>query len=91
MLDVPTGSARAQAVSFSQQRPGFAPGSVHLGFMVEKEALGKVFLRVLRFHLSVLFLHGSPCSRIIWGMKNKPVGGRSSEISSHPMDVNICA
>jgi hypothetical protein len=47
----------AQAVS---RRPGFAPGSIHVGFVVgkvapekkkkkKKVALGQVFLRVLRF------------------------------------------
>jgi hypothetical protein len=28
---------------------GFAPGSIHVGFVVDKVALGQVFLRVLRF------------------------------------------
>jgi hypothetical protein len=28
---------------------GFDPGSVHVGFMVDKVALGQVFLRILRF------------------------------------------
>ena len=31
------------------QRPGFDPGSVHVGFVVDKVALGQVFPRVLRF------------------------------------------
>jgi hypothetical protein len=31
------------------RRPGFDPGSVHVGFVVDKEALGQVFPRVLRF------------------------------------------
>jgi hypothetical protein len=26
------------------RRPGFAPGSVHMGFVVDKVALGQVFL-----------------------------------------------
>jgi hypothetical protein len=30
-------------------RPGFDPGSVHVGFVVDKVALGQVFPRVLRF------------------------------------------
>jgi hypothetical protein len=33
----------------SPRRPGFAPGSIHVGFMVDSVALGQVFLRVLRF------------------------------------------
>jgi hypothetical protein len=36
-------------VGFSPQKPGFAPGSIHAGFVVDKVALGQVFLRVLRF------------------------------------------
>jgi hypothetical protein len=32
----------------SPQRPGIAPGSIHVGFVLEKMALGQVFLRVLR-------------------------------------------
>jgi hypothetical protein len=34
---------------FSLRRPGFAPGSVHVGFVVDKVALGQAFLRVFRF------------------------------------------
>jgi hypothetical protein len=34
----------------SPRRPGFAPGSVHVGFVVDKVALGQVFLRVLPFY-----------------------------------------
>jgi len=33
----------------SPWRPAFAPGSVYVRFVVEKVALGQVFLRVLRF------------------------------------------
>jgi hypothetical protein len=39
----------------SPRRPGFDPGSVHVGFVVDKVALGLVFPRVLRFSLSVSF------------------------------------
>jgi hypothetical protein len=35
--------------SVSQRRPGFAPGSVHVGFVVDKVALGQGFLGVLQF------------------------------------------
>jgi hypothetical protein len=37
------------------RRPGFDPGSVHVGFMVDKVALGQVFLRVVGFPLSISF------------------------------------
>jgi hypothetical protein len=33
----------------SPRRPGFDPGSVHVGFALDKVALGQVFPRVLRF------------------------------------------
>jgi hypothetical protein len=39
----------AQAVSLPPRRPGFDPGSVHVGFVVDKVALGQVVPRVLRF------------------------------------------
>jgi hypothetical protein len=35
-------------ICLSPQRPGFAPGLVHVGFAVDKVALGQVFLQVLR-------------------------------------------
>jgi hypothetical protein len=31
------------------RRPGFDPGSVHVGFVMDKVALGQVFSRILRF------------------------------------------
>jgi hypothetical protein len=44
------GRARAQVVNrLSPRRPGVDPGSVHVGFVVDKVALGHVFPRVLRF------------------------------------------
>jgi hypothetical protein len=33
----------------SPRRPGFATGSIHVGFVVDKVALAQVFLRVLQF------------------------------------------
>jgi hypothetical protein len=33
----------------SPRKPGFDPGSVHVGFVVDKMALGQAFLRVLQF------------------------------------------
>jgi hypothetical protein len=41
----------------SQRRPGFAPGSVHVGFVVDKLALGQVFFRALLFRPSSVALH----------------------------------
>jgi hypothetical protein len=47
----------------SPRRPGFAPASVHVGFAVDKVALGQVFHRFLWFSLSTSFHH---CSILIY-------------------------
>jgi hypothetical protein len=46
-----SGHAMAQVVSrwALMRRPGFAPGSIHVEFVVDKVALGQVSLQVLRF------------------------------------------
>jgi hypothetical protein len=49
----------------SPRRPGFAPGSILVGFVVDKVALGQVYLRVLRFSPAniippLLHIHLSP-------------------------------
>jgi hypothetical protein len=41
------------------------------------------------FSLSVAFRHGSSSSDITWGMNNRPVGGRSSEIQFHPIGTTV--
>jgi hypothetical protein len=47
------GRAMAQVVS---RRPGFDPGSVHVGFVVDKVALGQVFFpEYFGFTLSISF------------------------------------
>jgi hypothetical protein len=38
--------------------------------------------------LSIFFHRGYSRSHITWGINNRPDCGRSSEISSHPIDVN---
>jgi hypothetical protein len=45
------GRAMAQRLiaGLQTRRPGFYPGLVHVGFVVDKVALGQVFPRVLRF------------------------------------------
>jgi hypothetical protein len=40
----------------SPRRLGFAPRSVHMGFVVDTVTLGQVYLQVLRF-LLVIFFH----------------------------------
>jgi hypothetical protein len=36
--------------------------------------------RIKSFPLSISFRHGSPCSYITWGINDRHVGGRSSEM-----------
>jgi hypothetical protein len=48
MSTIEKGRVMAQVVSLSPRRAGFAPGSIHVGFMVDKVALGQDFLLVLR-------------------------------------------
>jgi hypothetical protein len=65
-----TGCAIAQAVAgFPPQQPGFEPGSGHVGSVVDKVALGRVFSQVLRFPLPILIPPVAPQSpsSIIWG------------------------
>jgi hypothetical protein len=76
------------AAGLSSRRPGFPTGSLHVVFVVDKVALGQVFLRVLRFSL-VPFHRGYPYSHMTWGMNNRPDGGRSSQTSYQPIDMNV--
>jgi hypothetical protein len=72
-------TAQPLVVGFSLRRPGFAPKAVHVEFVVDRVALGQVFLRVLQFLLvSVIppLLHIHSC--IVCGIDNGPVRGRSS-------------
>jgi hypothetical protein len=62
----------------SSRRPGFAHGSSHEGFVVDKVALGQVFLRILQFS-PVSIIPPSLSKLIIWGMHNVSVSGNSSE------------
>jgi hypothetical protein len=66
------GRAMAQVVSLSPRGPRFAPGSIHVKFVVDKVALGQVFLRVLRFAPSIGYIIPPSLSKthIIWGMRN---------------------
>jgi hypothetical protein len=53
---------RSLVAGLSPRRPGFAAGSIHVGFVVDKVALRQVFLGVLRFSLSISFHRRSPNS-----------------------------
>jgi hypothetical protein len=69
--------------------PRFALGSVHLGFLVDKSALGQVFSDFFTFFLSVQFHQESILTYIIRGMNNRPIGGGSSERKSHPINMTL--
>jgi hypothetical protein len=69
---------RLLVAGLSPRSPGFAPGSVHVGFVMGKAAPGQVFLVFFCFLLSV-FHRGAPYSYIVWVMNNRSSGGRSSE------------
>jgi hypothetical protein len=68
----------------SPRRPGFAAGSIHVGFVVDKVKLGQVYLRVLRLYpVNIIPPWLSILSNISsGGMNNMPVGGCSSETYS---------
>jgi hypothetical protein len=48
----------------------------------------RFFSKFIGFPLSVSFHLGPPYSYVVWGMNTRPVGGHSSEISSHPIYFN---
>jgi hypothetical protein len=79
---------RRLAGGHSSRTPGFAPRSVHVGFVVDKATLGQGFSEFFGFPLSISFHRGSPYSYVIWEMNTRPVGNRSSETFSHPVDMN---
>jgi hypothetical protein len=55
---------RSLVAGLSPRRPGFAPGSIHVGFVVDKVALGQVFSEFFGFPLSVSFHRRSPNSYV---------------------------
>jgi len=53
--------AQQLVAGLSPRRPGFAPRSVYVGFVVDKVALGQIYLRVFKFSLVNII---PPCSYI---------------------------
>jgi hypothetical protein len=71
---------RRLVAGLSPWSPGFASGSVHVGFVLNKVAMGQDFILVLRlFPLSISFHRRSPHTYVTWEMNNMSVGGSSSE------------
>jgi hypothetical protein len=62
---------RRLVAGLSSRRLGLAPGSVHVGFTVDRVAMGKTILHVLRFSLPILFHCLSSYSCITQGINNK--------------------
>jgi hypothetical protein len=59
-------------------------GSVHVGFVVDKVAQGKVFWVLWLFRQD----HSFPHSHSTWEMSNRTICGHSSETQSHLIDMN---
>jgi hypothetical protein len=62
---------RWSVAGFSLLRPGFALMAVHVGFMVDKVAMGQVFFWDLQFSCIIiisLMLHVHPCVICVWTM-----------------------
>jgi hypothetical protein len=74
---------RRSVASLSPHRPGFAPWSVHVGFVIDSVPLGQVSLRVLR---------SSPVRVIPPWLSILISGGGddvlSSETQSRPIEIN---
>jgi hypothetical protein len=51
---------RSLVTGLSLRRPGFAHGSIHVGFVADKVSLGQVLLRVLRFSPVSISSHRRP-------------------------------
>jgi hypothetical protein len=67
-MDVPW--LRSLVAGLSSRRPGFAPWSIHVGFVVDKVALGQVFSEFFGFPLSIYNSIVALQTHIIWGMRN---------------------
>jgi hypothetical protein len=71
----------------SPRRPGFDPGSVHVGFVVDKVVVGHVFPRSTSvfhcsFHSTDAPLHGKKLIIFIIGLHSKPEGCGASVASA---------
>jgi hypothetical protein len=76
---------RRLVAGLSSRSPGFAPGSIHVGFVVDKVELRQDFLRVLRFSPVNIIPPSFSIIHIIRGMNNMSGSGSSSETQSHPI------
>lgn len=68
------------------RRPGIAPKSVRVGFVLDKVVSEQVFLRAVRFYLSISFHRSCPYSYIIWRKNIRHHFVSSSERDFHGYD-----
>jgi hypothetical protein len=79
---------RRLVVGLSPRRPGFDPGSVHMGFVVEEVALGRFFPECFGFPLPISFHRRSITRKnektfiFITGLHNRPQGCGASVASA---------
>jgi hypothetical protein len=75
---------------FPPRRPGFKPGSSHVGFVVEESGAGAGFLRVFRFPLPIFIppISAQSPSPIIWGWYNRPVVAAVPTVPPHILKKN---
>jgi hypothetical protein len=86
----PASSACGRIVGQAVSHQG-VPGSVHVGFVVDRVALGQVLLRVFFLFSPVSIIPPGLILTLgisLRGTNNRPVGGRSSETLSHSIDMN---
>jgi hypothetical protein len=79
---------RRLVAGLSPQRLGFETGSDYEGFAVDRLAPDRFSFEFFVFSLSISFHRGSSYSYLTWETNNSPIGCRSSETSSHPIDMN---
>jgi hypothetical protein len=77
---------RRLVAGLSPRRLGFDPGSVHVGFVLDKVVLGQVFLRVLRFSpvsfIPSVLHYLEKIIIFITGLHKKPLGCGASVASA---------
>jgi hypothetical protein len=79
---------RPLIVGFTPRRLGFEPRSGHMGFMVDKVELGRIFLRVFLFPIPILIPSTAPYSSSIIG--DWLVADVPSRLSLTPRQNNMC-
>jgi hypothetical protein len=70
--------------------PRFMLVSVRMGFVVHRVTMGQVFVLVLQLlSVSIIPLEVHTHISSVGGVNNRPVGDRSSQTQSHPINMNM--